>query len=477
MESDTTQETSTSSRIIGRFAHLLSAQGVEAVLSTFFIFFLAWMDKEFFGQINYAIAAGVIVMKIVQWGLYYPQVNELSSGGQENAPEILSKVNLIKLALLTPTMVGIWFFARYQGLSPGLAFIVLLISIGFGLEALSETFFADLRVRGKQKVEARIKMVSMVACYGYGIVAAALGFPPAIIALFKLISSLVRIVWSYLVCSRIHGSNLFIKPQSRTVWLMFQASTVFALIQILGVVYNKTNIFFLEKWTGVQGVATYSAAWNLVDPVSVLASEQLLGWVIFPVLSTLWWKKREEMAPLVRTTSMWLLVLAVPIMFTIGVESDFLIAHIYPPTYSDAAWMQKYLVATILLSFQSNLFAYVMMVARAQRVLLAFAFIATMLNLAMNLWLVPAHGLLGGCLVIVGTKAVMAVCSAIYCQYKFRLFHLTDFLFPALYIVVYLLFYAGLAEIMPGTVAVIPATLLYILAVWRYGRKSLGRLV
>lgn len=476
MESDTVQQTSTASRIIGRFAHLLSAQGVEAVLSTILILFLAWLDKEFYGQVNYAIAAGAIAMKIVQWGLYYPQVNELTEGGSESAPEILSKVNIIKLALLIPTMVGIWVFAQYQGLSQSLAFIVFLISLGFGLESVSETFFADLRVRGEQKMEARIKMVSMVVSYGYGIVTAALGFPPILIALFKLISSVVRVVWGFSVCRKAHSSSLFVMPKRGALTLMFMASNIFALIQILGVVYNKTNIFFLEKWTGVEGVATYSATWNLVDPVSVLASEQLLGWVIFPVLSALWWKSREEVAPLVRTTALWLLVISAPIMFFLANESDLLIGLIYPAAYSDAAWMQKYLVVTILLSFESNLFAYVMMVAGAQRLLLAFAAGATVLNLGMNLWLVPAYGLLGGCLVIVGTKAVMAIVSAVYCQQRLRLFRPSDLRFPAFSICVYVLVYAGLALLMHKTAAGILSTALYVWIVWKFGRESMGRL-
>ncbi len=35
---------------------------------------------------------------------------------------------------------------------------------------------------------------------------------------------------------------------------------------------NKTNIFFLESSIGVDGVAVYSATWNIVDPISILGS-------------------------------------------------------------------------------------------------------------------------------------------------------------------------------------------------------------
>lgn len=477
MNSDAdTSETSTAKRIISRFTHLLSAQVVEGVLSAVLIFYLAWLDKEFFGQVNYAIAAGAIVMKIVQYGLYYPLVNDLNAARAQNTPAALSKVNIIKLVLLIGTMLGVCGFALYQGLSKDLAFIVFLISLGFGLEAFSETFFADLRVRGQQKVEARIKMIASGASYGYGVVTAALGFPPMTIALFKLISSLVRLVWGVSACRTAHGSRLFFKPENRALWLMFKAATVFALIEILGVIYNKTNIFFLQKYTGVEGVATYSATWNLVDPISILASEQLLGWVVFPLLSALWWKNREAMAPLARSTALWLLVIAAPIVCFLFNESEWLIGLIYPPEYRDAAWMQKYLVVTILFSFESNLFAYMMMVSGAQRLLFVFAAVATVLNVCLNVWLVPSYGLLGACLVIVMTKGFMTTLSCLYCQRTFRFFRPADFVFPVVAICILVGVFLFLRSFMHGLAAGAISTALYGVILWKFGTERMGRL-
>jgi len=131
-------------------------------------------------------------------------------------------------------------------------------------------------------------------------------------------------------------------------------------------------------------VAFYSATWNIVDPVSTLASEQLLGWVIFPLLASLWWANKEQATRLVRGNAKWLVILAFPIMFFLHVESELLIGLIYKAEYADAAWMQKYLVWTILLSFENNLFAYVIMVAGGANSLLLFTIIATLFNVALT---------------------------------------------------------------------------------------------
>jgi O-antigen/teichoic acid export membrane protein len=211
---------------------------------------------------------------------------------------------------------------------------------------------------------------------------------------------------------------------------MFKAALVFGLIEILGTVYNKTNVFFLERATGVKGVAYYSATWNIVDPVSVLASEQLLGWVIFPLLAALWAKNREGVGPLVKNSAQWLMALAFPVMFVLYAEAPLIIGLVYPSEFAPAVDMQRMLVWTIVLSFENNLFAYVMMTAGAARLLLAFAACSTLINLALNVVLVERFGLMGGCLVIIFTKLIMTVLTYAYCSMKLKILRITDFVLP-----------------------------------------------
>jgi O-antigen/teichoic acid export membrane protein len=463
--------------IIGRFMHLLSAQGAEAVSSTIFFLYLAWLNETIYGEVMLALAAGSVAMKVVQFGLYYPLVSDLGGAPPEKAPEILNRVNIIKLALLGPTLLAVVAIVFYRGFSIQMGLVLFFMCLGFALEAIAETYFADLRVRGLQETEARIRIISSVASYGYGFVTATLGLNPVIISLFKLVSAIVRIgggLGSYL---RRYTRAVVFSTSRRSVWQVFRAALVFALIEILGIIYNKTNIFFLEGATGVEGVAYYSATWNLfVDPISTLASEQLLGWVVFPLLATLWWNNRDQVASLVRSNARWLLVIAFPIMFFLHAESELLIRLAYKPEYKDAIWMQQYLVWTIPLSFENNLFQYVMMVAGAVKVLLGFQVAATALNLVFNVVLVKPLGLTGGCLVIILTKLVMTALTFLYCQIRFRFFKIWDFVFPVcLGALCYCLFLA-LERLVTVHPAVGLTLAVYFVILLKLGPKFLGEL-
>ncbi len=418
--------------ILTRFAHLLSAQAVDGLLTTGWFLYMAWSDPNVYGIIMYALAGSAIVTRVVQFGLYYALVGYLSRVSPDEIPGVLHSVNILKLLLLAPTMVVVWGFALYQGLSFDVTWALFFVCLGFGLEVIADTFFADMRVRGRQDQEARIRIISSVASLAYAFLTTALGLGAVAISLFKLVSAVIRIALVAINYVRVYYGAPWRITHWASVWALFTGASVFALIQILGLFYNRTNVFFLERVTGVKGVALYSAAYNLVDPVSALASEQLLGWVVFPLLAFLWREKKDNIGPVVRTSARWLLIIAFPIMFFLGIMGKTIVDIIYPPDLRECAWMLPYLVWTIILSFEVNLFAYVMMVSGAQRILLAFACVVTIFNLLFNVTLVQPYGLLGGCLVIILTKLVMTILTLIYCQLRFRFFAIGDIVYPGL---------------------------------------------
>ena len=449
---------------------------IEGLTNTGFFLYLAWLSSSVYGEVMYALASGAIVLKVVQFGLYYPLVATLGREDNSAKPEILNRVNIIKIALFVPTISFLVVFGIYKHFSPEMTFILILVCSGFGLDAFADTFFADLRVRGRQDQEARIRIAGSLLGYGFGFVSGVAGLHPIFISSFALISALVKFGVAAVVYKRTYSAGLLIRPEWSSVWFMFRASVTFALIEILGVFYNKANIFFLESATGVKGVAYYSSTWNIVDTCSTLVSEQFLGWVIFPLLASIWWTNRNRAARLIHSNAKWLMMSAFPIMFFLHVESELLIGLIFPAEYADAAWMQKFLVWTILLSFENNLFFYVMMVAGGANALLLFTGVVTLLNFVFNLTLVEPFGLMGGCLVIILTKLIMAILTFLYCQIRFRFFAPVDALFPLILAVASLTLFVVSKPIIGLHPAVGVTIVFYFLVLWRVGERFLGRL-
>lgn len=475
-ETSEARAVTTRRQIISRFAHLLSAQVVEAITSGLFLLYLAWLDSTVYGQVMYAIAAGSIVSKVVQFGLYYCLVRELSVADKTQVPRILSQANVLKFLLMIPSIAAVWALVTLTRLGPQMSWIVVLVCLGFSLEIFADTVFADLRVRGKQDQESRIKMASHVACYGYGFVTSYLGFHPVAVGLFKVVSASVRIFLSVSVLVRDYSGRIAVAPNWADVWGMVKYASVFASIEILQNIYTRTNVFFIESAAGVKGVAYYSATWVIVDGISWVGVEQLVGWVLFPMLALLWNRSNREFSVLITTGFLWLLAAALGIMFLLAVESEFIIRLVYPAEYADAVWMQRYLVWTILLSLIQYFFAHVMIAIGGARPLLVFSCIAMAANLALNMTIVPLLGLLGGCLVIIITKLIMAVFTVLYCQVRFRFFRATDFVFPVGLGVACLAVFLVLDPLLTLHPAVGITAGLYASILWKCGERFMGRL-
>ncbi|MFH0959930.1 MAG: polysaccharide biosynthesis C-terminal domain-containing protein, partial [Pseudomonadota bacterium] len=308
----------------------------------------------------------------------------------------------------------------------------------------------------------------------YGFVVAGIGLGPIYVSLFKLISGITRLLLGYRIYLKGHSRIAILPGTWNSVNSMFKASLVFALIEILGVIYNKTNIFFLQKETGLNGVAYYSAAWNIVDAISVLASDQFLGWVIFPLLATLWWKDRKLAGDLVRRNAQWLMAIALPVVFILFTESSMIISLIYPTEYSDAIWMQKYLVWTIPISFQNNLFSYVMMVSGAAKVLLLFTVLGTIVNLVLNFTLIPMMQLHGGCLVIIFTKLLVVFLTFSYCRVSLGFVRFVDLVFPFILGVFAALFFVIVEPILTLHPSVAITLIIYLGLLFGIGPKFIG---
>jgi len=466
----------TARRILKRFAHVISAHGVDAIFSGLFFLYLARTDATVYGEVMYAFAAGSILMKVVQFGLYYPLVYELTDSSRDQANRIIDTVNRIKLMLLVVSMAGVWALAVFKGLPSRMAWILYVGCLGFGLEALAETFFAHLRVKGRQHVEARVRVVASMLAYGSGFLAAYFRLPAVAVGGYKLVSGMTRLLLSFWGSFKSSGSRVFARSDWPSIRKIFVASTVFGLFHILGMVSSRTNVFFLESYTGVKGVAVYSAAWMIVDSVSAIASEQLLAWVVFPLLSVLWMKDRAEVTPVVRRTAQWLMALAFPIIFVLSAESDVIVWLLYGSGYADTAWVQQYLAWTIVLSFESHLLSYLMIVAGAGKALLLVSVLTLAANLVCNVLLVKPYGLAGACLVMVFTKLVQLALISGYCQVRFRVFRLKDFPFLLGLVMLCFALFVTLKPFITLHPAFAVTLGVYLALLWKPGIRFLGRM-
>ncbi len=456
-------------RILRKFAYLLSARWVREALQVVFLVYLARVSSTTYGEFVLAMGLGSILLLVAEFGLNLPLVSLLArKDGDPDAA--LTQVSLLKGVLLVPALIGVLGFMEWQDYSRSLKHVMFLLSLGLGLEALSNSFFVALEVQGRQDLQGKIKVLAAGLGFGYGLIALALGATPLAVAAFKLIESLVNLGGSFsLVRSR--GHFRFKWPSLGRLGSTLRLGLVFALIEVSAIIYNKANLFFLQKYAGVHGVAQYSVPWQIVDGIANLVSSLLLQSVLFPLFVQLWEVDRGRVSLLAQNTTRWLLALAIAVMFVLFIESDRIIPLVYGPNYPEAAWLQKLLSVTVIFTFMHNLAALLMISMRLQRLLLIFYLGGLAFNLVWCTLVIPRTPLLGAALAIVLTKGGVALLTVSFCQRRLGLILRRPLLQLGLTVLagalLYLMGHGRLPREATEALALAPTLLL----TWRWWRK------
>jgi O-antigen/teichoic acid export membrane protein len=406
-------------RIIRKFAYLLSARWVREALQAVFLIYLARTSSTTYGEFMLAIGLGSILLLVAEFGLNLPLVSLLSQKDHDpNAA--LSQVVFLKAGLLVLALLGVLGFMEWQDYSPALKQVMFMLSAGVGLEALSNTFFVTLQVRGRQDLQGKVTALAAGLGFGYGILALLLGAPALLVAAFKLIESLVNIAGGFILVRAQGGLRLKL-PSLGRLGSTLRLGLVFALMEVAAILYNKANLFFLQKYAGAQGVAQYSVTWQTVDGISGLVSGLLLQSILYPLFVQLWESDRTKIPQLAQNTARWLMAAALVVMFVLFIESDRIIPLVYGPNYGQAIWLQKILVVTVAFAFFHNLAAFVMISMRLERLLLVFYLCGLGFNLLWCSLAIPRLPLLGAALAMVLTKGGVACCTVSFCQRRLGL--------------------------------------------------------
>ena len=462
------------SSLLGRFFHLLSAFSVEAVLGPIFYLGLAWHNAALYGDVMYAVMASAVVTISVQFGLYAPLVRELSDPERDKR-EVLLRYSYLRIGIMTITVICTAIAVQWLGLSKHLAWMTIIIAIGRGCKELAFTFFADLRVRGQQKLEGRIVMVSVFSAFTYAFAALALGLSPEALSAYMFIWGLVLTTLAFKQIKKTYGSLFEAPVQTNLLKPTLAAGVIFALVALLRLAYHHTTVLFLERASGSKAVGYYCASLGIVDVTILIVSGLYLEAVFFPEINKLWDKDREKTTLAFRKNASWLLAITIPIAYFIFVKSETIIRLVYPPNYTSSIYVLKCMALTIPTLCLASVFYNFLIVSKQEKTLLFLGTTAFLVNFGLNWTLVRTHGIYGAALVPVFTALFLVLQYLVICQLRHRLFAFTDLLVPLLSISAIMGLHKLLSLVLPIHVDIIVGLILYGLTLLIYRLRYVGR--
>lgn len=168
---------------------------------------------------------------------------------------------------------------------------------------------------------------------------------------------------------------------------------------LLSALYFRIDIFFIERWHGLEAVGGYNAVFRLVEAARLLPAAVMA--VTFPLLVT------APNTSLVRRIGGWLTVAGAALAAVSAAGAHFIVTTVYGVPYGYTAPAFSVLSLALPLFFLNYALTHQVIGWDGQRAYLLIAAAALVANVAANLALVPWHGMVGAAIATVVTEVVV----------------------------------------------------------------------
>ena len=385
------------------FYKILS-ESTRVLPALLFIYIARKLGDEDFGKLSFAYSFAGICFIAADFGLSTILIRNVSRQ-KELTKEYVGNILALKivLSLICISVIGISIlFTDY----PADVITILMIFGGvMFFKALVDFFCAVLNAHERMDIEALIKGANHAILFLSGTVVLTVGCGLSGLAnvflIVYLISSIIGFYMVYVIIVEIRPYlNLSFWKQ------ILRESLPLALTVVFTVIYFKIDIVMLSLIRGDNSeIGWYAAAMRLIELVGVLPA--LIVSALFPIVSSLYKESIDSLRNVFKASFRYLLAIALPIAVGTLLLSDRLIYIIYGKEYFKTIPALKILAIALIFIFVNYILMNILVAVNRQKTNAIMAGTCVLVNIALNLCLIPHYGYLGAGTATVVTEIVL----------------------------------------------------------------------
>lgn len=278
--------------------------------------------------------------------------------------------------------------------SAALAFVLIVLHQLFG--AMLETVAHVYRGLGRTDIESTLSLAHRGAIAIAALTILALHPTLLALSLALVTPPLIALIVSMVVVRRVTDDGLEFDLTGR---LFVQQVVPLGLGVLLSALYFRIDVFFLERFHGVEVVGFYNAAFRIVDALRLFPAAVLA--VTYPLLC------RATNLTVVSRLSLGLVCGSLLVATAVHVAAAPLLALIYGAPFAPTGATLQVLSFSIPLFFVNYALTHQVIAWGRQRAYLAVAGVALLTNVALNLLLIPRGQMIGAAYSTLATEAVV----------------------------------------------------------------------
>lgn len=320
---------------------------------------------------------------------------------KKSLKNILGNVLAMKVVLAGMLFGAVILAVNLMGYPELTRSLIYVASVSVILTTYSNSFLSSFRAFEKMEYE------------GLSLILAKLFAAIMVFALIFLNKSLLWMMWAQvmgsallLLSSLVFLRFKFASPSLRMefgLWKKFIAGGLpFALTYFLVMVYFKIDSVMLSKMAGDEAVGAYNAAYNLVFALMIISYAMVNS--LFPAIASSYFRDKEYSQKILSVGLKYSLVLSLPFALGGTFLAEKVIFFIYGTQYSASVLALRIVIWVLPVLFVTNLLGNCLGAIYRQKEVLYVALANALVNVILNLILIPRYSLYGSAVATLVTE-------------------------------------------------------------------------
>ncbi len=272
----------TKQTIIKNTFWLIGAQVVIKCIAFVLVILLArYLGVEEFGKYSFVITFIAFFGLIADFGLSTLTIRDIARD-KDKIKDYLNIIASFKLILALITILLIFITIQFVAKTHDIKVLVYLASIWVVLNSFNQFFIAVFNAYEKMQYEAFIRITEKLIWLGLALIVIFNKMSIVTLFWFYAISSLITLCLTIFLI-RTKFTKFSLRWDFKFINAILKGSSFFFLLSVFTIIYDKIDIFMLYTLTSVKEVGIYSASYQLYSlflmPFSIFVR------VLFPMIS------------------------------------------------------------------------------------------------------------------------------------------------------------------------------------------------
>lgn len=465
-------------RIAKNAGVLFVSQAISFLLGFLYVMYTArYLKAEGFGILSFALAFTAIFGVFADFGLVRLTVREVARD-KSLASKYLANISVMKgiLAIITFGLIAL--VVNLLGYPQHTVKVVYLIALSVILTAFTRMLYSIFQAFEKMEYQSLgqilhgvLMLLGVIVAIKFHLSVIGFAFIYFIASLMVLGYNFIILRWKFTKLVSTSVTNVleidwsFWKQSIKEAWPMGGMA-----IGIM--IYFRTDAVMLSLMKGDTAVGLYSAAYKLSEVSTMIPAMFMAS--VFPVMAKFHKGARDSFASTYGKSVKYLLYLAVPMALTVTLLARPIVNLIFRNEFSGSVIALQILIWAAAIMYVTMVLGTTIVTANKQILSLKLTIAAAILNIILNLIMIPRYSYVGASATTVATEAFGLLAGIFFLnRYGYKL-NITTTCVPPLLglsaagIAAIILINLGISVLIISTVAI----LMYGVIIYKTGIKE-----